>query len=148
MSPGRTVTDPSRRWQYWVPPVLVADDDAVAAFAPRDVGGAGVAHQHVGHAVADARHLAPGGGAHGNAAGHVGERGDPEIGAIVTVVAKRAAEIVLRRGAGVVVEILLDVAILPERAVDRQLQVERPRRDGRGEGWKRGEEGGLPPHRP
>ena len=124
-----------------LPAALVADSDAVAAIAPLQLRRAVPALQDVGHLVTQPQHHAGSGGEDVDPFALPRDRWQPEIGALVRVVAQRTAGEIGGLGAGIGIDIVLDHAVLAGSAVDRQgeaegrlLREDRGRSQGKGEG--------------
>jgi hypothetical protein len=126
-----------------LPPLCMAEDDAVATFEVGHVGRVGPALERVGHPVAQARDRAGRSGEDVDAAGLVGQSRDGDVGAVVAVISERSAGGVLRAGAGVMVEQVLQVATLAHGATAGRRGPGRRRGLRRGLGEKDAAHGGL-----
>ena len=132
-SPGFTTRLPCRMWQYWtsnpspsstimpLPHSLLATPARSASEVTR----------WSGTPSRDSQHRAVGHRQHRHAARHVGHRHDPEIGAVMAVIGGGAAIRIGNAGACIHVGILLDEAVLAQRALRRKAELDRRRRRGK-----------------
>ena len=104
------------------PTAAVVEDHAVAAFAIGDGGIAAPLNPGIGHFVAHPLHRARGRGDHSDALTHGHQVGDPDIGALVAVVAQQPAGMVARERAGIPVDVVLDETDRPHFTVDGQAE--------------------------
>ena len=106
------------------PSAVMADDDAVAAFATGHARKTDRAHVHIGHAVAHGLDDAGRGRQHRHAVLLRRHCRHAQIDAVVAVIGHRAAAIVFHPRRRIVIDILLDETGLAEFAVERQREAE------------------------
>jgi hypothetical protein len=100
----------------------VDQHDAIAAFSPSDTFRTREPHIHVVHAVAGSTHHAGGSGQDINALLLLGQRRQAQIGAVMAVISHGSATEILRPRAGIVIDIILDEAVLADAAIERNFQ--------------------------